>query len=147
MLPSHGLLLLTFWWQITPITKSTTPIIIILYNNNGQNHNNNCLQVGYSKLSKAVGGEGCVPGLSLASTRSWPRVNFSSWMNIRSIITISADGPILCSGSTTHTHNPPGQDAFRVITHAHTQPTRSGCIQGHHTHTRQLFHDFFRTHL
>ena len=139
MLPSHGLLLLTFWWQITPITKSTTPtrIIIILYNNNGQNHNNNCLQVRYSKLSKAVGGEGCVPGLSLASTRSWPRVNFSSWMNIRSIITISADGPILCSGSTTHTNNPPGQDAFRVITHTHTHKTHQ--VRMHsgssHTHT------------
>ncbi|KAG7269795.1 hypothetical protein CRUP_033841 [Coryphaenoides rupestris] len=34
-------------------------------------------------------------------TRSWLRENFSSWMNILSIITISADGPILCSG--THT--------------------------------------------
>lgn len=47
---------------------------------------------------------GRVPGLSLAKILSWLKAIFSSWMNIRSIITISAEGPSLCSGSNIENH-------------------------------------------
>ncbi len=43
-----------------------------------------------------------LPGFSLARTRSWLRATFSSWMNMRSIITISAEGPSLCSRYQAH---------------------------------------------